>query len=182
MNTFSSLTLLDNNFRPKFYWSTFFILFNSIFFWKDRYSHTLYSYLYENNFAVKNSIKIFNLQNELVYKFLKQLNRVSPIFALYIYKVDKRIYKNTRGKSGKFTFLWKYVAVYKRHALVMSWLVKELSTKNLQTFDKRLKGLLRLLFFDVSKLWVFKIQKFSHNYVYWNCRKTLAETYITTKN
>lgn len=40
--------------------------------------------------------------------------KTQPIFTLYIYKVNKNIYKNTRGKSGKFTFIWKYVPLYKR--------------------------------------------------------------------
>ena len=34
-----------------------------------------------------------------------------PMFSFYIYKVDKKIFKNTRGKSGKFTFIWKYITV-----------------------------------------------------------------------
>jgi hypothetical protein len=42
-----------------------------------------------------------------------------PMFSFYIYKVDKKIFKNTRGKSGKYTFIWKYVAPYKRNFLVM---------------------------------------------------------------
>jgi len=46
--------------------------------------------------------------------FFKELVTILPIFSLYIYKVDKFIYKNTRGKSGKFTFIWKYITPYKR--------------------------------------------------------------------
>jgi len=35
----------------------------------------------------------------------KNLYDILPMFSFYIYKVDKKIFKNTRGKSGKFTFI-----------------------------------------------------------------------------
>jgi hypothetical protein len=35
----------------------------------------------------------------------KHLLKLEPTFSFYIYKVDKKIFKNTRGKSGKFTFI-----------------------------------------------------------------------------
>ena len=40
--------------------------------------------------------------NESLSLSLKNLNL---LFSFYIYKVDKHIYKNSRGKSGKFTFI-----------------------------------------------------------------------------
>lgn len=112
----------------------------------------------------------------------KSLKKLKPMFAFYIYKVDKNIYKNTRGKSGKFTFIWKYVAPYKRVPLTLSWLAKELRTRPGYTFSKRLHSLLTSLLFETKTLWPYKIKKFSHNYVYRNCRKTLAESYITSTN
>jgi hypothetical protein len=121
-----------------------------------------------------------HLRSEInLYKIITKLN---PVFSFYIYKVDKNIYKNTRGKSGKFTFLWKYIAPYKRNFLVLSWLAKELRIKPGKTFNKRLLALLTSVFFDIKTVWPYKIKKFSHNYVYRNCRKTLAESYITTTN
>lgn len=40
-------------------------------------------------------------------KFLlsRFIRKAQAIFALYTYKISKNIYKNTRGKSGKFMFL-----------------------------------------------------------------------------
>ena len=35
----------------------------------------------------------------------KNVLKLEPLFSFYIYKVDKKIFKNTRGKSGKYTFL-----------------------------------------------------------------------------
>jgi hypothetical protein len=111
--------------------------------------------------------------------FFKNMYQMLPMFSFYIYKVDKKIYKNTRGKSGKFTFLWKYVAPYKRIMLVMHWLLKELRVKQGRSLNDRLVVLLNTLFNTPEKTWVWRIRKFSHAYVYRNSRRTLAETYRT---
>jgi len=83
--------------------------------------------------------------------FFKNAYRMLPMFSFYIYKVDKKIYKNTRGKSGKFTFLWKYVAPYKRIMLVMHWLFKELRVKQGRSLNDRLTSLLNSLFISPEK-------------------------------
>ena len=50
----------------------------------------------------------------------KLLQTTKPLFSLYITKVSKNIYKNTRGKSGKYLFVWKYVPDYKRLFIMSS--------------------------------------------------------------
>ena len=102
-----------------------------------------------------------------------------PIFSFYIYKVDKKIFKNTRGKSGKFTFIWKYVSSFKRIHLVMHWLMKELKLKPGKSLGNRLDSLIKTMVFFPKTTWIYRVKKFSHNYVYRNSRKTLAETYRT---
>jgi len=109
----------------------------------------------------------------------KNIHQMLPLFSFYIYKVDKKIFKNTRGKSGKFTFIWKYVSSYKRLFLVMHWLLKELRVKPGRSLGDRLDVTLRTLFLSPEKTWIWKVRKFSHNYVYRNSRKTLAESYRT---
>jgi hypothetical protein len=140
-----------------------------------------YSGYYQNLIQSDFFVKTHNY-TEATVEIYKTLKRFKPIFAFYIYKIDKNIYKNTRGKSGKFTFLWKYVAPYKRMFVSLSWLAKELRTKTGQTFSKRMYTLMTHILFDPKILWPHKIKQFSHNYVYKNCRKTLAESYITSKN
>jgi len=39
---------------------------------------------------------------------------------------------------------------------------------------------MKTLFFTPNQTWVWRAKKFSHNYVYRNCRLTLAETYVTS--
>lgn len=109
----------------------------------------------------------------------KNIYQMLPLFSFYIYKVDKKIFKNTRGKSGKFTFIWKYVAPYKRLFLVMHWLLKELRIRPGRSLRDRLDSTFRILLATPEQTWMWRIRKFSHKYVYKNCRRSLAESYRT---
>jgi hypothetical protein len=111
---------------------------------------------------------------------LNNVSKLEPLFLFYVYKVDKNIYKNTRGKSGKYTFIWKYVSVFKRKFLVMHWIMRELKMQSGRTLQDRLNSVLTTLYFTPERTWMWKIRKFSHNYVYYNCRQTLAENYRTS--
>jgi hypothetical protein len=111
---------------------------------------------------------------------LTNINSVAPIFSFYIYKVDKAIYKNSRGKSGKYTFIWKYLPPYKRRQLVLSWIAKEIKTQTGRTLDDRINSIVDTICFSPNLLFINKVQAFSTNYVYRNARKSLCETYRTT--
>lgn len=127
--------------------------------------------------AQKNNTNL-TLKNTLT-DFLKDSQ---PLFTLYTYKINKAIYKNTRGKSGKFMFVWKYVPVYKRLFIVSSWLLKELRVLPYRKLGIRLTKLLFNVVRTPTQTWNHRIKTFSHNYVYRSCRKTLAMTYISTKS
>lgn len=116
----------------------------------------------------------------LTQTLIKNIENIEPLFAFYIYRVDKKIFKNTRGKSGKFTFIWKYVTKYKRSHLAMFWLMKELRVRPGRTLRDRLHSLLHNMTFDPKSSWVYRARRFSYNYVYFNCRRTLGETYRTS--
>ena len=124
--------------------------------------------------------KTFKKNTSLQESLMKIINMLEPMFAFYIYKVDKKIYKNTRGKSGKYTFIWKYVAAYKRPHLVMFWLMRELKIKNARTFYERILLTLKTVLHSPKDTWMWRARRFSNNYVYYNCRTTLAETYRTS--
>jgi hypothetical protein len=111
---------------------------------------------------------------------MENFKLLEPMFLFYIYKVDKNIYKNSRGRSGKFTFLWKYVAPYKRRHIVMAWLIKESKMQPGRDLYSRLNAVLVNAINNPSATFMSKIRKFSYNYVYYNCRRTLAETYRTS--
>lgn len=54
--------------------------------------------LKKNNLLKLNELTI----NQILFQNFKKFNY---LFSFYIYKVDKQIYKNSRGKSGKYTFV-----------------------------------------------------------------------------
>lgn len=162
-------------------WKELFILTNHIaladkhYSYNDLQSTELINYGNKINNTSKSIENNLNLQN-LIFN---NMTKLAPLFSFYIYKVDKKIYKNTRGKSGKYTFIWKYVTNYKRIFLVMHWIMKELRLKPGKTLLERLNLTLKTLLLDYEQTWMWRIKKFSHNYVYRNCRRTLAETYRT---
>lgn len=46
-----------------------------------------------------------NNDSSILNLILYTLKKFNFLFSFYIYKVDKNIYKNSRGKSGKYTFI-----------------------------------------------------------------------------
>lgn len=112
--------------------------------------------------------------------FLTILSKVSPVFSYFIYSVDKNVRKFSRGKSGKYTFVWKYIAPYKRLQLSLRWLVKDIKFFQSKKFSDRLfKSFVNLVLqVDTSFAWKSKI--FSHNYVFKNFRKTLMTSLKAT--
>ena len=71
-----------------------------------------FNYIKYTNLVKSSDFAINSILNQNFKKF-------NYLFSFYIYKVDKQIYKNSRGRSGKYTFVWKYVAPYKRHFLIL---------------------------------------------------------------
>jgi len=169
----NSLTLIKN-------WKTVFISFNSLVYTKNfsqifTFKNEILSY----NSRLTSEVKYLTSDFNYYYLIFRNLKKLEPIFSFYIYKVDKKIYKNTRGKSGKYTFLWKYIPVYKRQFLIFTWLVKELQLKPGLDLTSRLINLLTNLLHNPSQTWIYRVKRFSNNYVYRNCRRTLAESYRT---
>lgn len=91
--------------------------------------HLIKSEDFTPEFFFKKSIKMFNL-----------------LFSFYIYKVDKNIYKNSRGKSGKYSFVWKYVPPYKRSTLIAQWLMKEVRISPGKNIQDRVNFIIRKFF------------------------------------
>lgn len=173
-------TIIDLVYKTPVSWRDFYFIFNSIRLNKGYRQFkfienevTMYGNIHRSNY-----IDIVTKWNDKKILF-RNLNDLLPMFSFYIYKVDKQIFKNTRGKSGKYTFIWKYVSTYKRQFLVMFWLAKELRMTPGRQFHERLLQLLKSFIFTPKKTLIFKVKKFSSNYVYRNCRHTLAEHYIT---
>lgn len=166
--------------------------------WKSFYLFLVQFYVNYNNITRSLNSVLGQLTTEVGLKNLKNnsltieedfkfntlyqtsLNKLNFLFSFYIYKVDKQIYKNSRGKSGKYTFVWKYIAPYKRHLLISHWLMKEVRVSTGKTLQDRLNIIMKNFILTPSKTWIWKIKKFSLNYIYYNLRRSLAETYRTS--
>jgi hypothetical protein len=133
------------------------------------------SYKFNYNYLGKEHANFLDMRNVV----LTNINKINPIFSFYIYKVDKAIFKNSRGKSGKYTFIWKYLPPYKRKQLVLAWIAKEVKMHPGRTLEDRISAVINSICYSPSTLFINKVKKFSVNYVYWNSRKSLCETYRT---
>lgn len=58
---------------------------------------------HESNISNNNLVKFEDLLPESLLR--TSFKKFNFLFSFYIYKVDKNIYKNSRGRSGKFTFV-----------------------------------------------------------------------------
>ena len=142
-----------------------------------------YLLLNENLLNTKSVNLNLNTQSTLYIRslLLSNMSLLESIFSFYIYKVKKKIYKNTRGKSGKNTFIWKYVPSFKRLKLVMYWLSKDVRSRQGLKYRIRLTNLLTDLIFNYKTTTAYKVKKFSHNYVYKYSKTTLGTTFRTSK-
>lgn len=137
-----------------------------------------YQVIYDN--FLSNDFKV--IENSFYIKnfLLEKLSQISPIFSYFIYSVDKNIKKYSRGKSGKYVFIWKYIAPYKRLNLTMKWVAKEIKFTSNKKIQDRISSVLALLINDFKSSFAWKSKTFSHNYVFRNLRKTLMSTLKTS--
>lgn len=119
--------------------------------------------------------KSFEIKSSLFFKnsFLKPFFDVNLVFAYFIYNVDKNIKKYSRGKSGKYAFVWKYISPYKRLYLTMRLFAKELKFRKERQFHERFLSSVLSLENDFENSFIWQSKVFSHNYVFKNFKKTL---------
>ena len=151
-------------------WKILFLNLSTLFKYNSRTDISFF------NFNLTPNFKKLSLKSILATSF----TAINLIFSFYIYKVDKHIYKNSRGKSGKFTFIWKYIAPYKRASRITYWLLKDMKTATGKTLKERLFTTLKNFLDNPHNSLPWKIKKFSLNYGYYNLRRSLLETYKTS--
>jgi hypothetical protein len=110
LNVIKNSPLFENN--P--YWLQNYILLNTLFVLNNKNETFFLNFtpkLDENNQPIETSP--FFLKNErimdatLFFKnnIIKKITSIEPVFAYFIYSVDKNIKKFSRGKSGKYVFI-----------------------------------------------------------------------------
>lgn len=122
----------------------------------------------------------FNYKASLDHLLFETLKKNSPIFNFSIRKVDKSIRKNSRGKSGKYTIIWKYIPTYKRLYVTIRWLLKELKFQRVQTFEGRLIQMLQTFLLEPNTSFVVRLRKFVHGFVFYNYKNTLLKNLRST--
>jgi hypothetical protein len=111
--------------------------------------------------------------------FTSHLEKYKSVFMFKVQKVDKRTRKNSRGKSGKYLVLWKYVPVYRRIYTVLRWLIQDISFQKSYKFQTRFSRAVDLILNDPKKSIMYKCRNFNHNFVFKNFKKTLLKNLKT---
>lgn len=160
----------------------FFFLNNSIKFMNETTFETL-DELEKDKLALNNLVieegKL--IQDSFFVKnyFQTKLCAVTPVFSYFIYNVDKNIRKFSRGKSGKYVFVWKYIAPYKRSFITFRWILKDVKFNEKLSLQKRLEDVFKMLIFDVEKTFVWKSKKYAYSHVFKNFRRSLMSNLKT---
>jgi len=131
-----------------------------------------------NNFFFKNEKMFENVF--FIKNFINdKLSQLTPLFTYYIYNVDKNIRKYTRGKSGKYVFVWKYVAPYKRKFLMFRWFLKDIKFDDNREFPKRLIKMFEKLTFNLKGTYAWRAKNYTYTFIFKNFRKTFMSSLKT---
>lgn len=137
--------------------------------------------------------EVFNLRGELFTSQLRltsdyfwfnellvhEILSYSPTFSFFVNSVNKLKRRHSRGKSGKYEIIWKYVPRYKRLLVVLRWLLKDIQFQKSKTFQQRLERSLETLLFNKSNHLVYQLRQFVHRFVFNRYRNALLQTLRT---
>ena len=140
---------------------------------------TDFFFLKTNNKFFYNGIS-FNFKASFEVIFLESFEKYFPTFSFYIRKVDKSVRKNSRGKSGKYTIIWKYVPLYKRFYTTIRWFLKDLKFQKSKTFFLRFLKILETFILNPNLSFLVKLRRFVHFYVFENLKNKLMKTLKAT--
>lgn len=118
------------------------------------------------NYHLTTQYRHFKKENDFWFFLLYLVTSVNPLFAFYLNRVDKKVRKFSRGKSGKYKVVFKYVPEYKRQTLVMRLLVKEVKFSTQHTLSRRLEAILRRFITSPAKSLPARIARFSHYHAF----------------
>lgn len=108
-----------------------------------------------------------------------ELLSYSPGFSFFVQSVNKLKRRHSRGKSGKYEIIWKYVPRYKRLLVVLRWLSKDVQFQKSRTLRARIEKSLENFLFNKTNHLVYQLRQFVHRFVFNRYRKTLLRTLHT---
>lgn len=138
----------------------------------------------EMTLAAKNTTEERGLTPEnpfLVKTYLfEQLSDIAPSFSFYVRRLDKNVRKNSRGKSGKYVLIWKYIPRYRRVYTTLRWLIQDFHFQRSRTFSERWVKALEVFLLSPKQSLIGRMRKFLHFWVFENYKKTLLKTLRST--
>ena len=112
----------------------------------------------------------------------KNIRRLNPIFKYQILAVPKKTRKNSRGKSGRYRMVWKYVPPYRRDILVMRWFMQDLWHNEGRNLLERFSESLIRLAYQYKYTFMYENYRYIHYKIYFKFRLSLFKHYRTLKD
>ena len=156
-------------------WRVIYQIFNTLKFFNFQYLNNV-SYCEFNeldNQSLTSHLKSTSQSNIHLELFTTMINEHTPLFSFFVKRTSKRKWKHSRGKSGRYEIKWKYVPIYKRVIVVLSWLKNDIQFQNYYNFTNRCYNSLKNLLFSPSMHLIVQFRQFVHKYVFQRCKNTL---------
>lgn len=99
-----------------------------------------------------------------------------PLFGFNVKKVDKLRRKHSRGKTGRYEIIWKYIPKYKRYSTLLRWLLKDIRFQKARTLEDRVVRSIETLVFEPKSHVVCQLRKFVHKFVFEHHKKDVLRT------
>ena len=133
---------------------------------------------YSAKYELSHTTELYSVESdERTQRVLfEELEKFVPLFSFFLTKVDKQKRKHSRGKSGKYQVIWKYIPRYKRLLTVLRWLSKDVKFQRARTLDAKLYQSLKTFLFDTQSHLIPQLRQFVHTFVFQHHRKTLVRT------
>jgi hypothetical protein len=128
------------------------------------------------NHLVLNSTASFSPEFRFKRFLQKLLRTVAPLFQCCIYKVAKNVRKFSRGKAGRYVFVWRYVPRYKRTNVAMRLISKDIRFNKSRKLFERISKTLIILLNQPTESFIFKAEHFTNIFVFNMFKKTFLRT------
>jgi hypothetical protein len=124
------------------------------------------------------------IDHKIIWENILRLNirKLNPIFKYQVLAVPKKTRKNSRGKSGRYRMVWKYVAPYRRDILVMRWFMQDLWHNEGRNLLERFSESLVRLVQNYKHTFMYENYRYIHYKVYFKFRLSLFKHYRTLKD
>ncbi len=104
-----------------------------------------------------------------------------PPFAFNIVTINKLIRKYSRGRSGRYTVTWRYVAQYRRHNTAAAWFLKDAHMDAAPIRTDRLINAATKLATQHPDSTPRKLRRFINTYVFSALKKSLLRDLRTVR-